>query len=108
LLGVADVVAALDCTLVPSVVLPKAFLIHSFFFFSCLVVKVEFVLKHLGGLGASIVLNCVNVPGSEVSSIISTREGGTLAFVSLETSFARGVLGTRSLGIPSFLPSSRI
>ena len=52
------------------------------------------------GEGASIVLNCVNVTGTEVPSIIATKERGTLVFFSMATSFARGVLGTDAIGIP--------
>lgn len=65
-----------------------------------------FKKRHLQNVGASIVLNCVNVPGTEISSVVATKDGGTLAFVSLETSFSRSIIGTKAIGIFQFVVSA--
>jgi L-erythro-3,5-diaminohexanoate dehydrogenase len=50
-----------------------------------------------GGV-ADLVVNCVNVPGTEGTSIMLTEEGGTLYFFSMATSFTAAALTAEGLG----------
>ena len=43
-------------------------------------------------------INCVNVPGTELSSILCTRDGGTVYFFSMATSFTAAALGAEGIG----------
>ncbi len=52
----------------------------------------ERVAQILPGL-ADVVINCVNVPGTELASILSTKDDGTLYFFSMSTSFTAAALG---------------
>ena len=45
-----------------------------------------------------LVINCVNVPGTEMSSILATRNGGTIYFFSMATSFTAAALGAEGVG----------
>jgi L-erythro-3,5-diaminohexanoate dehydrogenase len=47
---------------------------------------------------ADLVVNCVNVPGTELCSILCTREGGTIYFFSMSTSFTAAALGAEGIG----------
>lgn len=47
---------------------------------------------------ADLVINCVNVPGTELSSILCTRDGGTIYFFSMSTSFTAAALGAEGIG----------
>jgi L-erythro-3,5-diaminohexanoate dehydrogenase len=47
---------------------------------------------------ADLVVNCVNVPGTEAASILLTREGGTVCFFSMATSFSAAALTAEGLG----------
>ncbi|MGB8910257.1 MAG: L-erythro-3,5-diaminohexanoate dehydrogenase [Candidatus Cybelea sp.] len=47
---------------------------------------------------ADLVINCVNVPGTELSSILCTRDGGTVYFFSMATSFTAAALGAEGIG----------
>jgi L-erythro-3,5-diaminohexanoate dehydrogenase len=47
---------------------------------------------------ADITINCVNVPGTELGSILSTRDGGTVYFFSMSTSFTAAALGAEGAG----------
>ena len=49
------------------------------------------------GSPADIVVVCVDVPGCEHGSILSTGEGGTIIFFSMATSFATAALGAEGL-----------
>ncbi len=51
-----------------------------------------------GGRLADLTVNCVNVPGTELASIMSTREGGTVYFFSMATSFTAAALGAEGIG----------
>ncbi len=51
-----------------------------------------------GGLLADVTINCVNVPGTEMASILATREGGTIYFFSMATSFTAAALGAEGIG----------
>jgi L-erythro-3,5-diaminohexanoate dehydrogenase len=50
------------------------------------------------GLGADLTINCVNVPGTEMSSIMATRDGGMIYFFSMATSFTAAALGAEGVG----------
>jgi L-erythro-3,5-diaminohexanoate dehydrogenase len=47
---------------------------------------------------ADLVVNCVNVPGTEGSSILLAQEGGTVYFFSMATSFTAAALIAEGLG----------
>jgi len=47
---------------------------------------------------ADLVINCVNVPGTELCSILCTRTGGTIYFFSMSTSFTAAALGAEGIG----------
>ncbi|MBV9271453.1 MAG: L-erythro-3,5-diaminohexanoate dehydrogenase, partial [Candidatus Eremiobacteraeota bacterium] len=48
--------------------------------------------------GADLVVNCVNVPGTELGSILSTKDEGTVYFFSMSTSFTAAALGAEGVG----------
>jgi L-erythro-3,5-diaminohexanoate dehydrogenase len=47
---------------------------------------------------ADLTINCVNVPGTELSSILCTRDEGTVYFFSMCTSFTAAALGAEGVG----------
>jgi L-erythro-3,5-diaminohexanoate dehydrogenase len=47
---------------------------------------------------ADLVVNCVNVPGTELCSILCARDGGTIYFFSMSTSFTAAALGAEGVG----------
>lgn len=49
------------------------------------------------GTMADLTINCVNVPATEMSSILATRDGGTIYFFSMATSFTRAALGAEGI-----------
>ena len=51
-----------------------------------------------GGRLADVVINCVNVPNTEMGSILMTRDRGTLYFFSMATSFTQAALGAEGVG----------
>ncbi|HUZ83596.1 MAG TPA: L-erythro-3,5-diaminohexanoate dehydrogenase [Gaiellales bacterium] len=51
-----------------------------------------------GGREADVTLNLVNVPGTELTTILLTRETGTILFFSMATSFTAAALGAEGLG----------
>jgi L-erythro-3,5-diaminohexanoate dehydrogenase len=51
-----------------------------------------------GGREADVTLNLVNVPGSELATILLTRPSGTVLFFSMATSFTAAALGAEGLG----------
>ena len=51
-----------------------------------------------GGRLADLTVNCVSVPGTEMSSILATRDGGTAVFFGMATDFARATLGAEGVG----------
>jgi L-erythro-3,5-diaminohexanoate dehydrogenase len=55
----------------------------------------------LNGAGvpeADVVINCVNVPGTELASILCARDEGTIYFFSMSTSFTAAALGAEGVG----------
>jgi len=47
---------------------------------------------------ADVTINCVNVPGTELGSILCTKENGTVYFFSMSTSFTAAALGAEGVG----------
>ena len=47
---------------------------------------------------ADITINCVNIPQTEMSSILCTRDGGTVYFFSMATQFTAAALGAEGVG----------
>ena len=47
---------------------------------------------------ADLVVNCVNVPGTELASILCTKDEGTVYFFSMSTSFTAAALGAEGVG----------
>jgi L-erythro-3,5-diaminohexanoate dehydrogenase len=47
---------------------------------------------------ADVTINCVNVPGTEMASILSTKDGGIVYFFSMSTSFTGAALGAEGVG----------
>ena len=47
---------------------------------------------------ADLVVNCVNVAGTELASILCCRDGGTVYFFSMATSFTAAALGAEGVG----------
>ncbi len=47
---------------------------------------------------ADITINCVDVPGTEMASILATRDGGVVYFFSMATSFTAAALGAEGIG----------
>ncbi|WP_232320651.1 L-erythro-3,5-diaminohexanoate dehydrogenase [Herbidospora daliensis] len=52
----------------------------------------------LSELGADVTVVCVDVPGCEHAAILATRDGGTVVFFSMATSFPAAALGAEGLG----------
>jgi L-erythro-3,5-diaminohexanoate dehydrogenase len=51
-----------------------------------------------GGRMADLVVNCVNVPDTEMASILACAEGGLVYFFGMATSFSRAALGAEGVG----------
>lgn len=51
------------------------------------------------GKMADVTINCVNIPGTEMSSILSTDPDGTIYFFSMATSFTAAALGAEGVGM---------
>ncbi|MGA7874287.1 MAG: L-erythro-3,5-diaminohexanoate dehydrogenase, partial [Desulfoferrobacter sp.] len=45
-----------------------------------------------------VTMNCVNAPGTEMASILSTKDGGIVYFFSMATSFTAAALGAEGIG----------
>jgi len=56
------------------------------------------VERSTAGALADVTINCVNVPGTEMASIMATRDGGTIYFFSMATSFTAAALGAEGIG----------
>lgn len=52
----------------------------------------------LGGALPDLVVNCASVPQTEMASILSVRDGGTVIFFSMATSFTAAALGAEGVG----------
>lgn len=51
-----------------------------------------------GGALCDLVVNCASVPNTEMASILSVRDGGTVIFFSMATSFTAAALGAEGVG----------
>lgn len=58
----------------------------------------SFFLRLIDAQGADIVCNCVNIEGTEMPSSLAVKQGGTLVYFSMATSFGTGVLSTDGTG----------
>ncbi|MDR0543975.1 MAG: zinc-binding dehydrogenase [Odoribacteraceae bacterium] len=58
----------------------------------------ERVTALVGERGCDVTINNVNVPSTEMSSILVTREGGAVYFFSMATSFSKAALGAEGVG----------
>ena len=58
----------------------------------------EAVRKLTDGELADIVINNVNIPDTEMASVLSTRDQGTIYFFSMATSFTKAALGAEGVG----------
>ncbi len=56
------------------------------------------VYKLTDGKMADLVINCVNIPDTEMSSILSCKERGKVYFFSMATSFTKAALGAEGIG----------
>ena len=56
------------------------------------------VLAANDGKEVDIVINCVNIENTEMSSILPVRDGGTVYFFSMATSFTKAALGAEGVG----------
>ena len=56
------------------------------------------VMEATNGRLADVVINNVNIPNTEMGSILSTRENGVLYFFSMATSFTKAALGAEGVG----------
>lgn len=45
-----------------------------------------------------VVINCVNIPGTELGSVMATKDKGTVYFFSMATSFTSAALGAEGIG----------
>lgn len=59
--------------------------------------KVEHVT---GGRLADVSINCASLPGTEMATILSTRDDGKIVFFSMSTDFSRAALGAEGAGKP--------
>lgn len=55
------------------------------------------VKRATGGRMADLVVNCASVPGTEMASVMSARDGGEVLFFSMATSFTAAALGAEGI-----------
>lgn len=58
----------------------------------------ETIAELTGGKLADLVINCVNIQNTEMASILMCRDGGTIYFFSMATSFTKAALGAEGVG----------
>ena len=58
----------------------------------------EKIMAATDGRLADLVINCVNIPDTEMASILMCRENGTIYFFSMATSFTKAALGAEGVG----------
>jgi L-erythro-3,5-diaminohexanoate dehydrogenase len=56
------------------------------------------VVKANGGREFDLVINCVNVPNTELSTILPCKDDGIVYFFSMATNFAKAALGAEGVG----------
>ena len=47
---------------------------------------------------ADVIINCVNIPNTEMASILMCRDGGVVYFFTMATSFTKAALGAEGVG----------
>lgn len=62
------------------------------------VAVLEAVTALTGGALPDLVVNCASVPNTEMAAILSVRDGGTVIFFSMATSFPAAALGAEGVG----------
>lgn len=62
------------------------------------IATMEKVTAANGGKKVDITINCVNIPGTEMASILCTKDGGKVYFFSMATSFTAAALGAEGVG----------
>lgn len=58
----------------------------------------KMVEEATGGKLADVTINCVNIPDTEMSSILPTKDDGMIYFFSMATSFTKAALGAEGVG----------
>ncbi|NLY72016.1 MAG: zinc-binding dehydrogenase [Clostridiales bacterium] len=56
------------------------------------------IMELTDGKLADIVINCVNIPNTEMASILACKDGGIVYFFSMATSFTKAALGAEGVG----------
>jgi L-erythro-3,5-diaminohexanoate dehydrogenase len=56
------------------------------------------VRQATGGGMADVVINCTNIPGTEMSSVMAAKQDGVVYFFSMATSFTAAALGAEGIG----------
>lgn len=56
------------------------------------------IVELTDGKLADVVINCVNIENTEMASILSTKDDGTVYFFSMATSFTKAALGAEGVG----------
>ena len=56
------------------------------------------IMELTDGRLCDLVINCVNIENTEMASILSCRDGGTVYFFSMATSFTKAALGAEGVG----------
>lgn len=56
------------------------------------------VAEASAGALADVTINCVDIPGTEMTSILATKDGGMVYFFSMATSFTAAALGAEGVG----------
>ena len=59
----------------------------------------EKVREVTNGEMCDVTINCVNIPGTEMSSILATKDTGVIYFFSMATSFTAAALGAEGVGM---------
>lgn len=58
----------------------------------------QIVSEATGSKMADLVVNCLNVPGTETASILAAKRSGTVLFFNMATNFQAAVLGAEGIG----------
>ena len=56
------------------------------------------IMELTNGELADVVINCVNIENTEMASILACKDGGTVYFFSMATSFTKAALGAEGVG----------
>lgn len=62
------------------------------------VAVLDLIERATGGDLADVTINCVDVPTTEMTSIVATKDGGLVYFFSMATSFTAAALGAEGIG----------